>query len=74
MGNKKFRFYYGILLTAVGLGVFYRIPQVMPQIETIEFFKGKMIVVKACFYILGILLVAAGATRIYKNYSTEQDR
>lgn len=68
MDKKKIRFYYGIVLIAVGLGVFYRIPQVMPQIETIEFFKQKLFLVKLCFYILGLFLVWAGAIRIFKIY------
>ncbi|MFH2060452.1 MAG: hypothetical protein ABIJ59_16335 [Pseudomonadota bacterium] len=68
MDKKKFTFFYGFVLIAVGLGVFYRIPQVMPQIETIEFFSQKMMVVKSCFYLLGVFLVAAGVIRIYKNY------
>lgn len=67
MDKKKFRFYYGIVLIAVGLGVFYRIPQVMPQIETIEFFRQKLLLVKLCFYILGIFLILAGAIRIYRT-------
>lgn len=71
MDKKKFRFYYGIVLIAVGLGVFYRIPQVMPQIETIEFFRQKLVLVKVCFYILGLFLIVAGSIRIYR---TRQDR
>ena len=67
MDKKKIRFYYGIVLIAVGLGVFYRIPQVMPQIETIEFFKQKLFFVKLCFYILGLFLIWAGGIRIYRT-------
>lgn len=68
MDKINFRFYYGILLVAVGIGVFYRIPQVMLQVETIEFFRQKLFVVRACFYFLGGFLVLAGGIRIYKNY------
>lgn len=67
MDKKKFRFYYGIILIAVGLGVFYRIPQVIPKIETIEFFRQKIFLVKFCFYILGLFLVWAGGIRIFKT-------
>lgn len=67
MDKKKFHFYYGIVLIAVGLGVFYRIPQVMPQIETIEFFRQKLLLVKLCFYILGVFLILAGGIRIYRT-------
>ena len=68
MRKNNFRFYYGIILVAVGIGVFYRIPQVMPTIETIEFFRQKLTLVKACFYFLGVSLIVAGGIRIYKNY------
>lgn len=68
MEKKNWGFYYGIVLIAVGLGVFYRIPQVIPQVETIEFFRQKIWLVKSSFYILGGLLILAGGLRIYKNY------
>jgi hypothetical protein len=66
MDKTKIRFYYGIILIAVGLGVFYRIPQVIPQLEAIEFFKQKIILVYLCFYILGLFLILAGSIRIYR--------
>jgi uncharacterized membrane protein YqgA involved in biofilm formation len=68
MDKKNFGFYYGIILVAVGLGVFYRIPQVMTQVETIEFFRQKLFLVRASFYILGGLLILAGGIRIHRNY------
>ncbi len=68
MDKKKINFYYGIVLILVGLAVFYRIPQVMPKIATIAFFAPKLFIAKACFYILGGLLVLAGCIRVYKNY------
>ncbi len=69
MDKKNFAFYYGIILIAVGIGVFFRIPQVMPRIETIEFFREKLFIVRFCFYTLGMLLILAGAIRIFKNYN-----
>jgi len=68
MNKKNFGFYYGIILVAVGLGVFYRIPQVMLQVEAIEFFGQRLFLVKSSFYILGGLLIVAGGIRIYRNY------
>ena len=68
MKTKRINFYYGIVIVFVGMAVFYRIPQVMPKIATIDFFVQKLFIVKTCFYILGILLVLAGSIRIYKNY------
>ena len=68
MDKKKINFYYGIVIMVVGLSVFYRIPQVMPRVAAIEFLAQKLFIVKACFYILGGLLVLAGGIRICKNY------
>jgi hypothetical protein len=68
MDKKKISFYYGFLLIAVGFAVFYRIPQVAEQMADIEYFSKKMGVLKFCFYMLGVFLVAAGGIRIYKNY------
>ena len=69
MDKKKFTIYYGIVLIAVGLGVFYRIPAVMPQVAAIEFFSNKLGLVRFCFYMLGFFLVTAGAIRVYKNFN-----
>ena len=68
MDKKNFGFYYGIVLVGVGLGVFYRIPQVVQQVATIEFFSQSLFLVRLSFYVLGVLLILAGGIRIYKNY------
>jgi hypothetical protein len=68
MDKKKFAFYYGIILIAVGMGVFYRIPAVMPQVAEIQFFSNKLAIVRFCFYMLGVFLMIAGGIRVYKNY------
>ena len=64
MDKNKLRFIYGIILVAVGLGVFYRVPQVMPQIESIEIFARNSLIVKFVLYILGLFLILAGGIRI----------
>jgi len=68
MDKKKFAFYYGIVLIAVGLGVFYRIPEVTEQVANIAFFSSKLFIVRFCFYMLGIFLVIAGSIRVYKHF------
>ncbi|WP_321493234.1 hypothetical protein [uncultured Desulfobacter sp.] len=68
MDKRNFTFYYGIILIVVGIAVFIRVPQVIPQIETIEFFKNKIGIIRFCLYFLGFLLVLAGGIRVFKNY------
>ncbi len=64
--NKKvIRIIWGIALVLAGIGVFYRIPQVMPKIEKIEYFSSAIFFVRFCFYFLGILLIGGGIKRIY---------
>ena len=59
---------WGFLLVMAGIGVFFRIPQVMPKIKTIEYFASVIGFVYFCFYLLGFLLILGGGRKIYKNY------
>ena len=68
MDKQRLTLYYGLILIAVGIAVFIRVPQVIPQVETIEFFKNKIGIVRFCFYFLSFLLILAGGIRVVKNY------
>jgi Ni,Fe-hydrogenase I cytochrome b subunit len=59
---------YGIALTLAGIGVFYRIPQVMPRIEQMHQFSSVMGFIRFSFYLLGVLLIGGGLKKIYENY------
>ena len=59
---------WGIVLVLAGIGVFFRIPQVMPKIEQIEQFSSVIFFIRFCFYFLGVLLIGGGAKKIYDNY------
>ena len=59
---------WGAILVLAGIGVFIRIPQVMPKIEEIEFFSSVLLWVRFCFYFLGVLLIGGGAKKVYENY------
>lgn len=66
--KHKAHIIWGVMLTVVGLGVFYRIPQVLPKIAEIELFANNLTWVKICFYVLGVLLVIGGTRKIVENY------
>ena len=63
-----FQIIWGILLVLAGVGVFFRIPQVMPKVKTIESFASAIGFVYFCFYLLGFLLILGGGRKIYANY------
>ena len=66
--RSKIQVIWGFALFLMGLGVFYRIPQVMPKIE--EFQKSSLILffIRICFYLMGIILIGGGAKKLYNNY------
>ena len=67
MPNKKnaLQLTWGILLLLAGVGVFFRIPQVMPQIKKIAHFAPYILFIYFCFYLLAILLIVGGGKKIY---------
>jgi hypothetical protein len=73
--NKiHFQIVWGILLVLAGVGVFFRIPQVIPKIKTIEYFASAIGFVYFCFYLLGFLLILGGARKIMANYKKLKPR
>jgi len=65
---------WGVALTLAGIGVFFRIPQVMPKIAKIEYFSSAMYFIRFCFYLLGVFLIWGGTKRIFENYRKLKDK
>jgi cobalamin biosynthesis protein CobD/CbiB len=68
MENKqksKLQLVWGILLLLAGIGVFFRIPQIMPEIRKIEQFAAYIYFIYFCFYLLAILLIFGGGKKVY---------
>jgi hypothetical protein len=56
---------WGVLLAAAGVGMFFRIPQVAPQIRAIESFAAAMPFIYFCLYFVAVALLVGGAKKIY---------
>ena len=56
---------WGVLLAAAGVGMFFRIPQVAPQIRSIDTFAAAMPFIYFCLYFVAVALVVGGAKKIY---------
>ncbi len=68
-GNKdSIHFVYGIALILVGVGVFFRVPQIMPKVEQIKYFSSVSIFIRLCFYLIGIILIGGGSKKIFRIY------
>ncbi len=59
---------WAVALILAGLGVFYRIPQVMPNIEQIPRFAAAANLIRFCFYFMGIFLIGGGCKKLYHQY------
>jgi cobalamin biosynthesis protein CobD/CbiB len=68
MVNKKYSFQliWGMVLLLAGIGVFFRIPQIMPEIKKIEHFAAYIPFIYFSFYLIGILLVVGGGRKVYR--------
>ena len=65
---------WGALLVMAGIGVFFRIPQVMPRIAQIEYFSSATVFIRFCFYLIGILLIGGGGRKIFDFLQTATDK
>jgi hypothetical protein len=65
--KAQFQLVWGVLLVMAGVGLLFRIPQIMPQIRQIESFSGAMPFIYFCFYFMAVFLIAGGAKKIYDN-------
>ncbi len=72
MDKKNIQMIWGGILVMAGLGVFYRIPQVMPRIAQMDAFANALPLIRFCFYFLGVLLVYGGGRKLYENYKNNR--
>ncbi len=70
MNKRNIQLILGVILIMAGLGVFYRIPQVMPKVASIKAFSESLGIIKFSFYMLGVLLIFSGAKKIHDNKSS----
>lgn len=73
MNKRQFQLVYGIVLIGVGIGVFLKVPYVMPKVVAINYFANATLIIEFSFYFLGGLLVLAGAKKIFKNLNNTGD-
>ncbi|WP_319410038.1 hypothetical protein [uncultured Desulfosarcina sp.] len=59
---------WAVALILAGLGVFYRLPQVMPNIEQIPIFASASGLIRFCFYFMGLFLIGGGCKKLYGQY------
>jgi hypothetical protein len=71
--KQNIQLIWGIALLLMGIAVFVRIPQVMPEIAKIEQFSGITGFIRICFYIMGIILVGGGIKKLLAHFNITQE-
>jgi hypothetical protein len=59
---------WGIALLLAGVGVFIRVPQVIPRLAQLQVFAGATGIVRFCFYLIGVILMGGGLQKIVRYF------
>ena len=70
--GNNFQLLYGIALILMGIGVFYRTPQIMPELAEIKQFANSLWVIRGCFYFIGIILIGGGIRKVYLHFRPDR--
>jgi len=69
--NKSFfQLIWGVALLLAGIGIFFRIPHIMPKVKQ---FSSMSFFISFCFYLIGILLVGGGFKKIITIYKERKN-
>jgi hypothetical protein len=63
--KNKIQLIWGVALLVVGIAVFFRVSQVMPQLAQIRQFESVLIFIRISFYLIGFILVGGGLRKIW---------
>ncbi len=62
---------WGIALMVMGVMVFFRIPEVMSDIETIETFSSSTGFIRFSFYFMAVMLTAGGGKKLINQFGKQ---
>lgn len=72
--KNLFQLIWGIALVLAGIGVFFRLPQVWPNIEQIEIFRPVLPFIRFSFYLMGIILIGGGGKKVYEHFHRSDEK
>lgn len=63
-GSASLQTVWGIALLLAGVGVFVRIPQVIPRIVSLDPYAALGPYIRFCFYLIGCCLIVGGGKKL----------
>ncbi len=67
-GRSQLQLIWGAALVLAGIGVIFRIPQVIPRLKQIEQFAAGIGFVYFCAYFIALALIVGGGRKIYQYW------
>jgi len=67
-GKSQIQLVWGVMLVLAGIGVIYRIPQVIPQLKQIEQYAAAIGFIYFCAYFIAVALIIGGGRKIYRYW------
>ena len=67
-GRSQVQLIWGIALVLAGIGVIFRIPQVIPQLKQLEQFAAGIGFITFCAYFIAVALIVGGGRKIYRYW------
>ena len=65
--KATYQLIWGILLTLMGLALFFQVTQVMERIVQIKYYAPIQWLIRVIIYLIAIMLIGGGAKKIYAN-------
>ncbi|WP_179953136.1 hypothetical protein [Desulfobotulus mexicanus] len=59
---------WAVALIGAGVGIIFRIPQVMPDILAVESFAGSGFFIRICFYFMALILIGGGIRKLWYRF------
>jgi len=72
--KSNFQVVWGIALVMMGIMFFFRISQVIPEIEKIGTFSSVIGFVKFCLYFIAVMLTAGGGKKLYHQFAGPKEK
>ncbi|MBI9076881.1 MAG: hypothetical protein JEZ02_15850 [Desulfatibacillum sp.] len=64
---------WGVALTLMGIAVFFRVPQIVPELaQKVNLASGEAFI-SFCMYLVGIILLGGGIRKLFAHFSSRKD-
>ena len=73
-GKSQLQLVWGVMLVLAGIGVIFRIPQVVPRLKQIEQYAAAIGFIYFCAYFIAVALIVGGGRKIYRYWKEAVDK